>query len=69
MGNADLRFYGLEHALYMLLAVVAAHLGSILPRRAATSRAKFTRAAIFFVLALLLLLLGMPWSRPFLPSF
>ena len=69
MGVADLRFFALEHAFYMLLAVVFAHLGSILSRRAPDSKAKFQRAAIFFGLALLLILLGMPWMRPFFPSF
>jgi hypothetical protein len=67
MGVADLRFFGLEHALYMFLAVVFAHLGSVLARRATESRAKFQRAAIFFGLSLVLLLLGMPWMRPFIP--
>ena len=67
MGVGDLRFFGLEHALYMILAVVSAHLGSALARRAAESKAKYQRAAIFFGLSLLLMLLGMPWMRPFIP--
>ncbi|MDI6693773.1 MAG: hypothetical protein QME21_01885 [Anaerolineales bacterium] len=68
MGSADLRFFALEHALYMFLAVIFAHLGSILARRATDAKAKHQRAAIFFGLALLLILLGMPWMRPLLPS-
>lgn len=68
MGVTELRFYGLEHALYMILAVVFAHLGSALSKKASDSKAKFMRAAIFYTLALLLLLLGIPWGRPFFPG-
>ena len=68
MGVADLRFFGLEHALYMVLAVVSAHLGNALSKRATEPRAKFMRAAIFYGLALLLILLGMPWGRSLLPG-
>ena len=67
MGVGDLRFFDLVHPLYMFLAVVFAHLGSVLARRAPESRAKFQRAAIFFGLSLVLILLGMPWMRPFIP--
>jgi uncharacterized membrane protein YozB (DUF420 family) len=66
MGTDSMRFFVLEHSLYMLLAVVFAHLGSILPRRAKTDTAKFQRATIFLGLALLLILMGMPWMRPLL---
>jgi hypothetical protein len=67
MGVKDLRFFGIEHVFYMVLAVVFAHLGSILSRRAPDSKAKFQRAAIFFGLSLLLILLGTPWMRPLIP--
>ena len=68
MGVKDLRFFGMEHVFYMVLAVVFTHLGSILARRAPESKAKFQRAAIFFGLSLLLLLLGIPWGRPLFPG-
>lgn len=68
MGVRDLRFFAIEHAFYMILAVVFAHLGSILARRAPDSKAKFQRAAIFFGLSLLLILLGIPWARPLFPG-
>jgi len=68
MQVADLRFFAVEHAVYMVLAVVFAHLGSILPRKAEYSEGKHKRAAVFFTLALLVVLLGMPWLRPLLPG-
>lgn len=68
MSIGNLRFFVLEHPLYMLLALVFAHLGSILPRKVDQSAAKYRRAAIWFTLAVLMILLGMPWARPFLPG-
>ena len=68
MGVADLRFFGLEHAIYMVLAVILAHVGSALAKKATESRAKFVRLAIFYGLALLLVLLGIPWGRPLIPG-
>jgi hypothetical protein len=68
MGVGDLRFYALEHALYMVLAVVFAHLGSVLPKKASASDSKFKRAALCFSLALVLILIGIPWGRPLLPG-
>jgi len=67
MGVKDLRFFGVEHVFYMILAVVFAHLGSILARKAPESKAKFQRAAIFFGISLLLMLLGIPWTRSLIP--
>ncbi len=68
MGVTDLRFYVLEHALFMILAVILAHVGSALAKKATDLKAKFMRAAIFYGLALLLVLLGIPWGRPILPG-
>lgn len=61
MGNASLRFFGLEHAVFMLMAVVFGHLGSALAKRAGTDEKKFRTAALWFTLAVLVLLLGIPW--------
>jgi hypothetical protein len=69
MGNAEYRFFGIEHAFYMILATVFAHLGSALPKRVDDDQSKFKRASIWFGLALLLTLAGIPWSRPLLPGF
>jgi hypothetical protein len=68
MRIGDLRYYAIEHVFYMVLALVFAHLGSILPRKVEASSAKFKRAAIFFALALFFVLLGIPWGRPLFPG-
>jgi hypothetical protein len=69
MGDAGLRFFTLEHVFYMVLALVFAHLGSILPKKVEDAVAKHRRAAIWFTLAFLVVLLGMPWMRPLFPTF
>ena len=67
MAQSELRFFAVEHILLMVLAVVFAHLGTILPRKAEKPNQKHRLAAIWLGLALLLILLGMPWARPLFP--
>jgi len=69
MQVGDLRFFALEHPFFMVLAVVFAHLGSILSRKAEQTNAKFRRAAIWFSLSVLAVLLGMPWMSSIFPGF
>lgn len=68
MSIPDLRFFAIEHALLMLLAVVFAHLGSILPRRVDDALSKHKRAVLWFTLTLIMVLAGIPWSRPLVPG-
>jgi len=68
MKLVDLRFFAIEHVLFMFLAVVFTHLGSVLPRKAEESGDKHKRAALAFSLALLMIVIGMPWMRPLLPG-
>lgn len=68
MSNAGMRFFGLEHAFYMIVAVVLAHIGNAKTKRAAEPSARHRAALIWFGLAIILILLGMPWTRPLLPG-
>ena len=68
MGDAVARFFFLEHALYMLLAVIFVHVGSAAARKAGEPSTRHKRAALWFTLAVLTIILGMPWSRPLLPG-
>lgn len=68
MRDGGLRFFAVEHTTLMLLALVFAHLASLLPRKAAPDSAKHRLALIWSSLALLMILLGMPWMRPLLPG-
>ncbi|GIW10969.1 MAG: hypothetical protein KatS3mg061_2026 [Dehalococcoidia bacterium] len=73
MGNPGLRFFAVEHAVAMVLALVLVHLGQVLSRRRQRDQAKFRVGAICFGLATLLLLVGIPWpwlsyGRSLLPT-
>jgi len=61
MQNAQVRFWVVEHPAPMFLAVILAHVGRVLARKAPTPAAKRTRLLICFGLATALILLGMPW--------
>ncbi|MFU8771915.1 MAG: hypothetical protein ACNA8H_05790, partial [Anaerolineales bacterium] len=68
MAVDELRFFALEHAFIMLLAVIIAHLGNFLVKKAPEAVAKHRRAAVWFTLAVLVLLVGIPWWRPLIPG-
>lgn len=69
MSNATLRFFGMEHFLIMLIAIVFAHLGSAVRKKDLSDEKKLQRAAIFFTISIILILAGIPWaSRPLLPG-
>ena len=55
------RFWAVEHGTMMLAAVVFAHLGRVLARKAKTPGSARTRQLICFGLATLLMIAGTPW--------
>ena len=55
------RFWAVEHVTMMLAAVVLAHVGRVLGRKASTPGAKRTRLMISFGLSTLLMIAGTPW--------
>jgi hypothetical protein len=61
MRNAPLRFIAIEHPVGMLVAVVLAHIGAGRLRRATDLVRRHRSALIFFGLALLVLLISIPW--------
>ena len=69
------RFFGMEHSLMMLVAVVLISIGSMKAKRKNTEEAKFKTMAIWFSIALLIILLNIPWefsplvSRPSFRGF
>lgn len=72
MGEAmqvrDLRFFAVEHISIMVIAVILAHVGSVLARRARTDQGKFRQQAIWFSLSVLAVLYAIPWWRPLFPG-
>ena len=61
MRDPVLRFWAVEHLTMMLAAVVLVHVGRVLARKSADVGKKRMRLLICFGLAVLLMLLGMPW--------
>jgi hypothetical protein len=65
MKDPGLRFWAVEHAASMFGAIALAHLGRVLARKAPTTAAKRTRLLVCFGVAMVLIMLGMPWpGRP-----
>jgi len=55
------RFWAVEHVSTMMLAVVLAHVGRVLGRKAKTPASKRTRLLVCFGISLLAILGGTPW--------
>jgi len=45
----------------MLLAIILLHIGKVQGRKAISDKAKHRRTLIFYILALLIILLSIPW--------
>lgn len=61
MRDPALRFWAVEHLTMMLSAVILVHVGRVLARKTVDVDKKRMRLLICFGLAVLLMLLGMPW--------
>jgi hypothetical protein len=66
MGNASVRFYAVEHIFLMILALGVAHMGRTFIRKGISAPEKHRRTLIWFGLAILIVLVAIPWSRPLL---
>ena len=58
MKNSEFRFWTVEHAVVMLLVVVLITIGRVKSKKAATDELKHKKGAIFYVIALILVLWG-----------
>jgi hypothetical protein len=66
MANSAWRFWAVEHGFGMLVAVALAHIGKVRVRKATDSGRKHKTVLIFYGLALLVMLLAIPWpGRPY----
>jgi hypothetical protein len=58
----EIRFFGMEHNLMMLGAIILITIGSTKAKRATSNKAKFKMMAIWFAIALLIILVNIPWA-------
>jgi hypothetical protein len=66
MKNADLRFYAVEHILMMVIALVLVHIGRAKSKKDVAPWKKHRSSTIFYGIALLIVLAGIPWERAFI---
>jgi phosphoglycerol transferase MdoB-like AlkP superfamily enzyme len=61
MKSAALRFNVVEHIAGMLIAIILIHIGKAQAKRPIGDKAKHKRTMIFYFLALLIILVSIPW--------
>ncbi|MGE5447740.1 MAG: hypothetical protein ACM3PR_05210 [Bacteroidales bacterium] len=63
MQDPDLRFYAVEHLSMMLIAVVLVHIGRAKSKKAVVDKDKFKTGFIFFLIAIAVIMMAIPWNR------
>lgn len=58
----EIRFFGMEHSLMMLIAVILVSIGSAKARKQRTDAHKFRTQWLWYGIALLVILSSIPWS-------
>ena len=61
MKDSTARFFAIEHITLMLLAIILLHIGKVQGRKAISDKSKHRRTLLFYLLALLLILISIPW--------
>lgn len=61
MANKVMRFYSIEHITEMIIAIALVHVGKSVAKKNLPDTVKHKRTLIFFGLALLIILISIPW--------
>ena len=61
MANKILRFFSIEHFTGMIIAIALVHVGKSVAKKKLPDAVKHKRTLIFFGLALLVILISIPW--------
>lgn len=61
MKDTITRFFAIEHFIGMILAIVMIHIGFSYAKKDITDKVKHRRTVLFYVIALLLILVFIPW--------
>lgn len=62
MKDSAIRYWAVEHMVVMTIAVALVHIGSGRIRKGTDDKAKHRAAAIFFTVAIVLIMTSIPWS-------
>jgi hypothetical protein len=57
----EVRFFTMEHSVMMIIAIALITIGRISSKKAATDESKFRKSFIFFLIALLIIFMSIPW--------
>ncbi len=63
MKDNQLRYWAVEHIFIMILSITIAQIGRIKIKKAHSSKNKFRNSAIYFSMALVLILSRIPWTE------
>jgi cation transport ATPase len=61
MSDTAQRFWAVEHISMMLLAIILITVGSVRAKKQATDEAKHKQIAVFFLIALAIIFIAIPW--------
>jgi hypothetical protein len=61
MKNSVSRFFAIEHTIGMLIAIILVHIGYSFSKKNIPDTIKHKRALVFYGLALLVILISIPW--------
>lgn len=61
MKDPTSRFFAVEHLAGMLIAIILLHIGKAQGKKAISDKAKHKRTLLFYLLALLIILVSIPW--------
>ena len=70
-----IRFFGMEHSVMMLVSIILITIGSAIAKRQPTDKQKFKTIAIWYCIALIIILINIPWpfsifaARPYFRPF
>lgn len=67
--NYQMWFFGIYHIVMMFSAIVVMAIGSALSKKVLEDKRKFKMVIIYFSVALGMILLSIPWFRPFFRNF
>ncbi|MEO5564333.1 MAG: hypothetical protein ABIR18_12885 [Chitinophagaceae bacterium] len=61
MKDSGYRFFAIEHITMMIIATILIHIGKVQAKKAISDKAKHKRTIIFYLLALIIILISIPW--------
>jgi hypothetical protein len=61
MKDPYVRFFAIEHLTGMLIAIILLHIGKAQGKKAISDKSKHRRTLVFYLLALLIIIISIPW--------